>query len=181
MLFIQSFLKNVLLASLAATSLAVPIHDNPISLDIREVAVGKRGKTPPLPSVQDCKDHLKVEKDTTLFYSGPGGYAKKARDAIKHRDYLKGYKILGQLWTDSKWQDQWQNDEQASKDFFNICSKALAELSTGTSYVLLPKGKGHEWQSGTVWDKFEWPNIPSATKVIRIDPDNAKDEETIKG
>ncbi|KAI1754931.1 hypothetical protein F4782DRAFT_492057 [Xylaria castorea] len=183
MLFIQSFLKNTLLACLAVTSLAVPIHDDPTTLDIRVAALGKRGKTPPLPSIQDCKDHLKVEKDTTLFYSGPGGYAKKARDAIKdkHRDYLKGYKILGQLWTDNKWQDQWQNDEKASVDFFNICSQALAELSTGTSYVLLPEGKGKDWKKGTVWDKFEWPHVPSGTKVIRIDPKNAKDMETIKG
>ncbi|KAI1277756.1 hypothetical protein F5Y07DRAFT_398309 [Xylaria sp. FL0933] len=90
-------------------------------------------------------------------------------------------RILGQLWTDSKWQDQWQNDEKASKEFFNICSQALAELSTGISYVLLPPGKGEDWQKGTVWDKFEWSNLPSNTKVIRIDPDSAKNKETIKG
>jgi hypothetical protein len=181
MLFIQSFLKNALLASLVVSGLAIPVQDDHASLDIRVVAQGKRGKTPPLPTVQDCKDHLKVEKDTTLFYSGPGGYAKKARDAIKDRDYLKGYKILGQLWTDNTWQNQWQNDEDASKKFFDICSQALAEISTGTSYVLLPKGKGKDWQKGTVWDEYEWPHIPSNTKVIRINPEDKNDKETIKG
>ncbi|KAI1345682.1 hypothetical protein F5Y01DRAFT_308855 [Xylaria sp. FL0043] len=179
--FIQCFLKNTLLACLAVSCLAIPIHDDSADLDIRVAAEGKHGNTPPLPTVQECKNHLKVTKDTTLFYPGPGGYAKKARDAIKIRDYLNGYKILGPLWTDSKWQDQWQNDEKARKEFFNICSQALAELSTGISYVLLPPGKGEDWQKGTVWDKFEWPNLPSNTKVIRIDPDSAKNKETIKG
>lgn len=183
MLFVHSFLKNALLASLALTSFASPIapNDDLATFDIREAAAGKRAPTPPLPTIQDCKDHLSVSKDSTLFYSGPGGYAKQAREAIKTRDYLKNYKILATSWTDPNWQNQWQNDEQAAKDFFNICSQALAELSSGTVYTLLPAGSGTNWQAGTVWADFEWPNIPANAKVIRINPDDPAHRETIKG
>ena len=37
----------------------------------------------PLPTVAECKDQLNVAKDTSLFYSGPGSYAGKAKAWIK--------------------------------------------------------------------------------------------------
>ncbi|KAI4859379.1 hypothetical protein F4820DRAFT_439979 [Hypoxylon rubiginosum] len=172
-----SFLKTAVLASFAITSIALPINTGDVAVDIRGIA-DKRA--PPLPTVEECKAQLNVASDSTLFYSGPSGYAGKARQAIKARDYLKAYKILGQMWKNPSWQNQWQNDEQASKDFFDICSQALAEASSGTVYVLLPEDKARNWQSGTVWDRKEWPNIPSNAKVIRINPDN-ETQETIKG
>ena len=137
---------------------------------------------PKLPSVSDCKAQLKMGDDTSLFYSGPGSYAGKAkkwRNADKSRS---SYKILGEKWVDPKWQDKWQNDETVSKEFFNICSQAMAEASSGTVYVMLPSDtKGTDWHKGTVWDKFEWPNLGSGvTKVIRVNPDN-DNSETIKG
>ena len=179
MLFTSKLASALSLAFFATAVFTAPIPDD--ELDPEDVAFGAQGNTPALPSVQDCKDHLNIPSDTTLFYSGPGGYAKKAKDKIKNVDALKNYKILSQMWTDPKWQDQWQNDEQASKDFFNICSQAVAEASSGTAYVLLPPGKGTDWKKGTVWDGYEWPNLGSGvTKVIRINPDNT-DEEVIKG
>lgn len=36
-------------------------------------------RTPPLPTVIECKAQLKLDKDTSLFYSGPGGYVRKAK------------------------------------------------------------------------------------------------------
>ncbi|KAK7959638.1 uncharacterized protein PG986_004492 [Apiospora aurea] len=95
-----------------------------------------------------------------------------------------GYKILAQKWITPNWQDQWQSDEQASKEFFDICSQALAEMATGTAYVLLPKvaanETGKDWFPGTVWADYEWPNIPAGVTVIRINPDDPAYQETIR-
>lgn len=163
-----SFLQAAVVASLALTSIASPINTGGISVDIHEIAE----KRTTLPTVEECKAQLNVAKDTTLFYSGPGGYASKARKAIKARSELKGYQILAMKWKDSSWQNTWMNDEATSKEFFNICSRALAEKTSGTAYVMLPKDTGTNWQSGTVWDKYEWDYIPKSVKVIRINPDD---------
>lgn len=186
MLYAKKLVGALSLAFFATVILASPVPDGKLApreddeLDPADIAFGLQAVTPPLPTIQDCKDHLNVAKDTSLFYSGPGGYAGKARQKIRDVANLKNYKILGMMWTDSTWQNQWQNDEQASKDFFNICSQAMAEASSGTVYVLLPPGKGTDWKKGTVWDSYEWPNLGSGVdKVIRINPDNT-DEEVIK-
>lgn len=179
MLYAKSLTTVLSLVFFATAIFASPIPDDD-ELDPSDIAFGRQGATPPLPSIQDCKDHLNVAADTSLFYSGPGGYAGKAKQKIKDVTNLKDYKILGMLWTDKSWQDQWQNDEQTSKKFFDICSQAMAEASSGTVYVLLPPGQGTNWKTGTVWDGFEWPNLGSGvTKVVRINPDNT-DEEVIK-
>ncbi|XXH01603.1 hypothetical protein Hte_007963 [Hypoxylon texense] len=172
-----SFLQTAVLAYFAVTSIAAPINTGDVAVDIREIAVKR---VPALPTVEECKGQLNIAPDSTLFYSGPGGYGAKARDAIKARSYLAGYKILAQMWRDPSWQNQWQNDAQASKQFFAICSQALAEASSGTIYVLLQQQPGLDWESGTVWDTKEWPNIRNDAKVIRINPDNDV-QETIKG
>lgn len=156
-------LKTAIVGLLAIGSLANPLpveEDDAASLDIRIRALGKRATTPPLPTVDECKAQLTVAKDTSLFYSGPGGYAKKARDAIKDpkRPYLSKYKILGQMWKDPAWQNQWQNDEDASVKFFDICSQAMAKASTGTVYVILPEDTGTNWKAGTVWAREEVSN-----------------------
>lgn len=191
MLYAKKLASALSLAFFAAAILGSPIPDGELAsgilapvqddeLDPSDIAFGLQGNTPPLPSLQDCKDHLNVATDTSMFYSGPGGYAGKARQKIRDVPKLNNYKILGMLWTDSSWQNQWQNDEDASKKFFNICSQAMAEASSGTVYVLLPSGSGTDWKKGTVWDSYEWPNLGSGvTKVIRINPDN-EDEEVIK-
>ena len=153
-------------------SLSEAVHHAANDIHIRD--------TPPLPEVDEIKKHLDVAKDTSLFYSGPGSYAKKARDWAKNKK--NGYKVLPQFWKDSKYPDPWQNDPDTSSDFFNRASQALAELSSGIVYTMLPSDtKGKDWKAGTVWDKYEWPNLgPDVTKVIRVNPDN-DDEETIKG
>lgn len=175
-------LSSIYLLAFSTTVLSTPAPSasGDISTFFDKINVISRRENPPLPSIKDIQDHLNVPKDVSLFYSGPGGYAKKARDWAKRSN--SGYKILAQLWTDSKYQDKWQDDPDLSKQFFNLASQAMAELSSGIVYVMLPsKTKGTDWQKDTVWDKYEWPNLPSAvTEVIRINPDN-DDQETIKG
>lgn len=116
----------------------------------------------------------------SLFYSGPGSYANKAKKWAKKRN--NGYKILGQLWQDSSYPDTWQNDPDDSEKFFNAAPQAMAEVSAGKIYVMLPSDTtGTDWHKDTVWNNYEWPNLGAGvTQVIRVNPDN-EDEELIKG
>lgn len=59
----------------------------------------------------------------------PGIWAKKKNS---------GYKTLSQMWTDPNYQNKWQADEDLSTQFFNLASQAMAELSSGIVYVMLP-------------------------------------------
>jgi hypothetical protein len=63
-------------------------------IDQSNILSRRQAVTPPLPSLQDCKDHLNVAKDTRLFYSESGGYAVNAREKIRNVVNLKNYKIL---------------------------------------------------------------------------------------
>ena len=131
------------------------------------------------PSVSECKKHLSVAADTSLFQSGPGT-AKAAMDWIKKGGHGTGYKLLRSQWTDPKYPDQFQQDPTESDLFWDHCSQAFAELSTGTAYVMLPKGQGTTWHAGSRWDRFEWPHLGAGvTRVVRLDPDF--DEEVIQG
>ena len=178
-MYIKAFHGVVCLAALVSRSLCVPTPapSGNVSLDAANDIHGRL--TPAVPDVEEIKKHLDVAKDISLFYSGPGGYAKIARDWAKSKN--NQYKILGQLWKDARYPDPWQNDPDASEKFFNLASQALAGLSSGTVYVILPSDtKGKDWKVGTVWDKYEWPSLtPDVTKVIRVNPDN-DNEETIK-
>lgn len=129
------------------------------------------------------KKHMHTQADMAnkaLFYSGPGGYAKKANDLAKKT----GRKLLKDFWIDSKYPDAWQNDIDASKQFFDNASAAMAQVSSGVVYVLLPSDtKGTKWNQDTVWAREEWPNLgngknPAVTKIVRVNPDNSN-EETI--
>ncbi|KAI0172912.1 hypothetical protein GGR52DRAFT_428207 [Hypoxylon sp. FL1284] len=178
-----SFLKTAVLASLAVTSIAVPVPVNTgdVSIDSREL-IDKR--TPPVPTVEQCKEQLNVAPNTSMFYSGPGSYAAKALKAINDsngRPYLEGYKLLSRMWKDSKFPDQWQDDAAASKEFFDNASQAMAELTSGTAYVMLPQDEGTNWYSGSVWDRKEWPNIPEDVRVIRINPNNLDTQVVPRG
>ena len=183
MLVIKLFPSALYLLTLALSVLSAPVN-SPKNAFLKDVEVVKR-ETPPLPTIDEIKQQLSVAKDTSLFYSGPGGYAGKARTWAKNNN--KAYKILAQNWKSGNWQDKWQNDEAVSAKFFNLASTAMAQLSAGTVYVMLPSDtKGTNWQSGTVWDSAEWPYLrmekdkenPNVEKIIRVNPDN-KDQETI--
>lgn len=111
-----------------------------------------------------------MSKDRALFYSGPGGYANKARGWARKKN--NGYKILSLLWTDSRYPDAWQKDIDASEEFFNLASRAMAELSSGIIYIMLPSDThGTDWWHESVWKLYEWPNLGLAVmEVIGVNP-----------
>lgn len=210
MYFVQSFFKTALLASLAFNTLAAPVINNGDAVTELEIRgwphrsktppnspskspaksppiKGGKKEIPPAPTVADCKAQLKRGKP--LFYSGPNSYAKLARDAIKdtkNRPYLQGYSVLADMFVDKTWADDWNNDFAKNDILWDVCSQALAEISTGTVYVILPRNEdksngGTTWHAGTRWDRFEWPHIPAGVKVIRINPEDPKQQDQIKG
>ena len=181
-MFYTKILSSIYLLAFSTTVLSTPAPSVPgdSSAFFDNINVISRRANLPLPSIQDIKDHLNVPKDVSLFYSGPGSYAKQALDWAKKNN--SGYKILSQLWTDPNYQNKWQKDEDTSTKFFNLASQAMAELSSGIVYVMLPSDtKGTDWKKDTVWAEYEWPNLGSAVKeVVRVNPEN-DDQETIKG
>ncbi|KAI6080858.1 hypothetical protein F4821DRAFT_275617 [Hypoxylon rubiginosum] len=175
---IQQLLRAAVLASSTITiTYAAVLPASPLGPE-NVYAVHTRTLAPP--TVDACKAQLKVPPDTTLFYSGGPTYYQMAIDAINTREYLDGYEIMAQKWRDETWKDPWLVDEDLSRQFWDICSRALAEATSGVAYVLLPKGTGTHWANGTVWDRMEWPNIADEVAVIRINPDDPEDREFIK-
>ncbi|KAK8029873.1 hypothetical protein PG993_011164 [Apiospora rasikravindrae] len=177
MYFVQSLFKTALLASLAFNALACPID--------RELTQVVVQPTTTLPTVAECRAQLKA--GNTLFYSGPGGYQQLAEEAISSRPYPHDYQILVQKWKDPSWPNPWVGgpDPKVVSGFFDVCSEALAQMATGTAYVLLPKlgpgEKGTDWFTGSVWARIERPNVPAGVKMIRVIPDDVDWKETIKG
>ncbi|KAK6836574.1 hypothetical protein PG987_007069 [Apiospora arundinis] len=205
MYFVQSFFKTALLASLAFNTLAAPVINNGDAVTELEIrGWPHRSKTPPnsppnspakSPPIKGGKKeippgtHPQLKRGKPLFYSGPNSYAKLARDAIKdtkNRPYLQGYSVLADMFVDKTWADDWNNDFAKNDILWDVCSQALAEISTGTVYVILPRNEdksngGTTWHAGTRWDRFEWPHIPAGVKVIRINPEDPKQQDQIKG
>ncbi|KAI9035079.1 uncharacterized protein KD926_004644 [Aspergillus affinis] len=137
-----------------------------------------------VPSIARIKEELKNKtvKDSCLFYSGPQGYSYSSKATQwRNKPENRQYRLLNMNWKIPEWTDQWKDDEDI-KVLDKRASQAMAELCAGEVVVILPSNtKGTVWHKGTVWDKYEWPNLSSAvTKVTRINPDN-DNKEVIKG
>jgi hypothetical protein len=142
----------------------------------------------PPPSEAEVSSHLKsIERDTCLFYSRVGSEddIKRRRD---DRDYLRGYEILKERWTDQNWpieaKDRMPPGQPGkNRKFIEIASRVLARGCSGTVYVLLPADtSGTNWETDTVWHQHEWPHLPPVvTKVVRLKMDDATYMEVIWG
>ncbi|KAK8092789.1 hypothetical protein PG999_014376 [Apiospora kogelbergensis] len=119
-------------------NLAPSTPSNPFAIDGRIVNRVK------YPTVEDCKQVIRVLPNTTIFHSG--GMAADghlARVLEEDRPYLRGYTPLS-----------WKHRSHDFSDFYgrnpaawSKMSQALAEETAGVAYVLLPPGRG-------------WANIP---------------------
>jgi len=129
------------------------------------------------------KAHFNVSPNKVMFYSGPGGYFAKARAMGAS---MGGLKILKDWWKDKRFPDLYHANLPAAKmkKFWDNASVALAELSSGTVYVLLPANTvGTNFFPGTVWQRLEWNTLQknsAVKKVVKLNPDNTK-HEVIKG
>lgn len=172
---------RLLQASLLA-SLAITVAGNPVPLALLDDATILHLREEPTqnledsaPTVEDCKTQLNVPQGSSFFYSGPGGidYTPKVLEVLnsQNRPYLRGYHRLEDSFIDFAWRDKWAADPR-SQDFWENCSQAMAELSSGVVYVLLEEGP---WRPASVWARKEWPNLITnrkVTRVTRVTPSN---------
>lgn len=96
------------------------------------------------PTVQQCKQIIAVQPNSTLFHSGGmahGGYLDRV--LAEDRPYLRGYTPLSKKHTSHDFTEIYT---KRHTPWCNL-SRALAEESSGTAYVLLPPGDG-------------WGNVP---------------------
>ncbi|KAK6857371.1 hypothetical protein PG995_007558 [Apiospora arundinis] len=96
------------------------------------------------PTVQQCKQIIAVQPNSTLFHSGGmahGGYLDRV--LAEDRPYLRGYTPLSRKHTSHDFTEIYT---KRHTPWCNL-SRALAEESSGTAYVLLPPGDG-------------WGNVP---------------------
>lgn len=173
-------------AILAVCAVAAPLANdkrNDLAASHETNATLTAVKTPPVPSIAEIKTHMHTPASIaglSLFYAGPGGYAKLA--IARAKTFHPAKKLLKDVWLNSRYPDTWQNDPADSKLFFDRASAAFAQISSGDVFVLLPDDtKGTNFHPGTVWVNEEWPNLESnhnVKRVIRINPKN-NDEEVI--
>ncbi|KAF9553422.1 hypothetical protein CPC08DRAFT_822298 [Agrocybe pediades] len=139
---------------------------------------------PPIPSLAEMETHLHVPADASLFYSCDQlgqGTCKQAKTWAKTNHPT--YKVLGQMWTNSNYPTPWQADPAVSKQFFDVASQAMAELSSGTVYVVLgpwTHADGKDWYDQSVWARMEWPALEANHNVKTIYRVNAATGVTIK-
>jgi hypothetical protein len=104
------------------------------------------GRTPTIavPNIKEIKQHMHSEAEMagkSLFYSGPGGYTKKA---VALATKLQR-KTLKDFYLDSNYPNPWQNDMDASKQWLS-CPQALCMcfcrvISRVPSGVRIPFGR----------------------------------------
>ncbi|KAK7972287.1 hypothetical protein PG988_006421 [Apiospora saccharicola] len=159
---------------------ALTFEDMPIKLP-RGVPFAQNGRIiNPVhtPSVDQCMQLIKSEKNTSLFHSGGmanGGHLNRVLE--QNRPYLKGYKPLCQAHTSFDFSSIYSKNKEA---WCNL-SHAFSAGSSGTAYVLLPPGKGREGiPPNGHFAKDELPHFgPDVERVIRICPQDPDHQEEI--
>ncbi|KAF4622106.1 hypothetical protein D9613_009532 [Agrocybe pediades] len=179
MLAIQAFLS----AFFSFLIFSAGIHAAPISnVEAGNIPVrsGSAAKVV-VPTLAQMRTKLDVRPNTSLFYSsdldGKGTCDQAKAWAAKHPG--KNYKVLEQLWKDPNYPHPFEKSDPAiRKEFFDVASKAMAELSEGTVHVVLcpwDGSKTKDWYKESVWNRMEWPTLQDNKKVktvIRVNPDN---------
>ena len=194
---LHNFTELVLLVLFAISAICAPISFTKPDLSdaarlegrgLDSLSIEIRAQKPPLPTAEELKNKLRVEK--SLFYTGRDQDGRvTSKTAHKWGKDNGNYKILEDSWNPDGWpsiKDANGNyNNKWGKLFFDPASQAFAEKSKGTVYVMLPQGIGGEkddWDTKSVWARVEWPALQKNTaveKVIRIDHDG-KNQVTIK-
>ncbi|KAF9552383.1 hypothetical protein CPC08DRAFT_714662 [Agrocybe pediades] len=133
------------------------------------------------------KRHLRVLPDTSLFYSSNQKITTGPRSEQQAQAWARGnhptYKILKDMWTDSRYLRPWMKTDKV-KDFFDVASKAMAELSSGTVYIFMggawSQADGKDWYDQSVWARIEWPALQTNHNVHTVYRVNSDTGATIK-
>ncbi|KAL6720863.1 hypothetical protein ACLMJK_002788 [Lecanora helva] len=142
-----------------------------------DFVLGKRALDPPVPTVDDCKTHLSVDKDKAVFYSSAVEESAKA-----YASSIGGKTIWEAGLTDFKTAlearakevidgggTSWTTEDGA--DFFINCSKAFALIVAGTVTAVLPGGSGGNvvFPDGSYFTVHEWPILSDPAQNGNVD------------
>jgi hypothetical protein len=102
---------------------------------IKRNGVLKRGPcaTVPVPSVADIKTYLKIDPDTSLFYSGPPGFGYHYKAEAWRQTNAPKYKLFGETWTDLSWKKNYKRTEPWGIEFDKRASAAMVRISQSKS------------------------------------------------
>ena len=159
------YFQRYLTTTLSILTFILAIHASPVPLETRN-------PRPAVPSVNDFKtQHLNVQKDKTLFYSGVGGKVVNAHAKANNLH------TLNDSWKDKKFQDQYMNHAGDAHKFFNHASEALAHSASGKVHVMLPHDAPNSGKPDSTWAKHEWPHLQrQGVEVHRV---NVKDGKVV--
>lgn len=142
----------------------------------------------PEPNATEILTHLtKVANDSSLFYSKRSMDPDEKNDLEKEAkmwrnkdEKRRNFKILDEMWDQywGCWARCWGNKQE--NDFWVPASQIMADISSGTVYVMLPKctTKCWIWNENSVWHRTEWPALqcnPYVAKVIRVNPSDDRE------
>lgn len=128
-----------------------------------------------VPTVEQCMEVISVAPNTTLMHSGgmhSSGALKKVLE--EKRDYLEGYTPLSFKHISRDFSQVYASVPRA----WSSLSTALATMTSGVVYVLLPEGRGtDDFPPGGHFSLNEWPYLSDdVTHVIRINEKNRERE-----
>lgn len=128
-----------------------------------------------VPTIAEIKKHFNVDKlpNNALFWSSCGTGTGETWQTISNA-YAKTAK---RLTLDLMWKDNWYKQyinpkthtEAEIRAFWNQASEAMATISSGVPYVLLPPTDGPTvWSKCSTWDKVEYPALIKKSNVNKI-------------
>ena len=131
---------------------------------------GRCDPTVAVPTVEQCMEVISVPPNSTLMHSGgvhSSGALKKVLE--EKRAYLEGYTPLSNKHISSDFSKVYADVPRA----WSSLSTALATMTSGVVYVLLPEGTGTDFPPGGHFAQNEWPYLSrNVTHVIRINEHN---------
>ena len=118
--------------------------------------------------------------ENTVFYTSPA--TNQQASALSTTLSPKGY-YYGNLVTRDqtyKWLDECGFSPTEQDKLVPRISRAIASITTGTAYILIPPGADPKAGS-SIWVKHEFPTLmrSGCQKVIRVDPDDITATSTI--
>ena len=155
----------------------------------------KRNLDPPVPTVEECKNHLSVDKDKAVFYSSAvedsaKAYASSIREFPYHsmtsiffahilvegktiweaglNDFKTALEARAKQVVDGGG-SSWTTEDGA--DFFINCSKAFALIAAGTVTAVLPGGSDGNVQlpDGSYFTVYEWPILKDPAQNSNVE------------
>ena len=127
-----------------------------------------------VPTITKIKEHFNVEglPNTALFWSSCGtGVGDTWKDLSNAYANSVHRLTLDLMWKDA-WYEQFiraNSTDGDVREFWNRASEAMADISSGVVYVLLPPTGGpRTWSECSTWNLVEYPVLITKGNVNKI-------------